>query len=54
MKITVLGCGRWGSFHAWYADHIGHDVTLWAVPVPSTYRNLWTPARMNTCTCPIL
>ena len=29
MKITVLGCGRWGSFHAWYADHIGHEVTLW-------------------------
>lgn len=32
MKITVLGCGRWGSFHAWYADHIGHDVTLWGRP----------------------
>ena len=29
MKITVLGCGRWGSFHAWYANHIGHEVTLW-------------------------
>lgn len=29
MNITVLGCGRWGSFHAWYADSIGHKVTLW-------------------------
>jgi glycerol-3-phosphate dehydrogenase (NAD(P)+) len=29
MKITVLGCGRWGTFHAWYANHIGHDVLLW-------------------------
>ena len=29
MKVTVLGCGRWGSFHAWYADFIGHDVMLW-------------------------
>ena len=29
MNISVLGCGRWGSFHAWYADHIGHAVTLW-------------------------
>ena len=28
MNISVLGCGRWGSFHAWYADHIGHTVTL--------------------------
>lgn len=29
MNITVLGCGRWGTFHAWYANHIGHAVTLW-------------------------
>ena len=29
MKVTILGCGRWGSFHAWYADFIGHDVMLW-------------------------
>ncbi|MBQ2697608.1 MAG: NAD(P)H-dependent glycerol-3-phosphate dehydrogenase [Clostridia bacterium] len=29
MKITVLGCGRWGSFQAWYADRIGHDVLVW-------------------------
>lgn len=29
MKISVLGCGRWGTFLAWYSHHIGHDVTLW-------------------------
>ena len=29
MKISVLGCGRWGSFHAWYAHRVGHAVTLW-------------------------
>ena len=29
MKVTVLGCGRWGTFHAWYASYIGHDVMLW-------------------------
>jgi glycerol-3-phosphate dehydrogenase (NAD(P)+) len=29
VKIAVLGCGRWGTFHAWYADHIGHEVRLW-------------------------
>ena len=29
MKISVLGCGRWGSFHAWYAASLGHDVALW-------------------------
>ncbi len=29
MKITVIGCGRWGSFIAWYLDHIGHQVSLY-------------------------
>lgn len=29
MKITVLGCGRWGSFIAWYLDSIGKSVTLY-------------------------
>lgn len=29
MKITVIGCGRWGSFIAWYLDSIGKDVTLY-------------------------
>lgn len=29
MKITVIGCGRWGSFIAWYLDSIGHNVTLY-------------------------
>lgn len=29
MKITVIGCGRWGSFIAWYLDSIGKQVTLY-------------------------
>ncbi len=29
MRIGVIGCGRWGSFIAWYLDKIGHDVTLY-------------------------
>ena len=29
MNISVLGCGRWGSFIAWYLDKIGHSVLLW-------------------------
>lgn len=29
MKITVIGCGRWGSFIAWYLDSINHEVTLY-------------------------
>jgi glycerol-3-phosphate dehydrogenase (NAD(P)+) len=29
MKISVLGCGRWGTFMAWYTNKVGHDVMLW-------------------------
>lgn len=29
MKITVIGCGRWGSLIAWYLDSIQHEVTLY-------------------------
>lgn len=29
MNITVIGCGRWGSFIAWYLDKIEHKVTLY-------------------------
>lgn len=29
MKISVLGCGRWGSFIAWYLCGHGHEVCLW-------------------------
>ena len=29
MKYSVIGCGRWGSFIAWYLHKIGHEVTLY-------------------------
>lgn len=29
MNISVLGCGRWGTFIAWYANKIDHNVMLW-------------------------
>ena len=29
MKISIIGCGRWGSFHAWYSSKIGHTVKLY-------------------------
>lgn len=29
MNIMVIGCGRWGSFIAWYLDRAGHSVTLY-------------------------
>lgn len=29
MKVTVIGCGRWGSLIAWYLDSIGHSLCLY-------------------------
>ncbi|MBO4251615.1 MAG: NAD(P)-binding domain-containing protein [Clostridia bacterium] len=29
MKISVLGCGRWGSFIAWYLVRHGHEICQW-------------------------
>lgn len=29
MKISVIGCGRWGAFLGWYSRSIGHDVLIW-------------------------
>ncbi|MFV0412097.1 MAG: NAD(P)H-dependent glycerol-3-phosphate dehydrogenase [Oscillospiraceae bacterium] len=29
MEVSVIGCGRWGSFLAWYLHRGGHRVTLY-------------------------
>ncbi|MBE5734002.1 MAG: glycerol-3-phosphate dehydrogenase [Clostridiales bacterium] len=29
MKVSVLGCGRWGSFIGWYLANNGHKVVQW-------------------------
>ncbi len=29
MNLSVIGCGRWGSFLAWYLNRLGHAVTLY-------------------------
>lgn len=51
MNITVLGCGRWGSFHAWYADHIGHTVTLWGRPGSQNLSRLKKHEKMTILPC---
>ena len=40
MKVSVLGCGRWGTFLGWYADRIGHDVTIWGRESSNNLREL--------------
>ena len=38
-RVTVVGCGRWGSFLAWYADQLGHNVTVYGIAGDPTYEN---------------
>lgn len=46
MTITVIGCGRWGSFIAWYLNKIGHTVTLYG-RTGSARMQLWSETRSN-------
>ncbi|WP_257144023.1 NAD(P)H-dependent glycerol-3-phosphate dehydrogenase [Bacillus sp. AFS002410] len=40
MNVSVLGCGRWGSFLAWYANRTGHEVVIWGRENSSNYIGL--------------
>ena len=37
MKISVLGCGRWGSFIGWYLVNHGNDVVQWGIEGDYTF-----------------
>ncbi len=46
MKISVLGCGRWGSFIAWYqATILKNDVYSWGPEDDYSYKILKTTGR---------
>ncbi|MDL2225525.1 glycerol-3-phosphate dehydrogenase [Eubacteriales bacterium OttesenSCG-928-M02] len=38
MKITVIGCGRWGSFIAWYLHRQRMEVTLYGRETSPSYK----------------
>ncbi|WP_231595974.1 NAD(P)H-dependent glycerol-3-phosphate dehydrogenase [Bacillus sp. LK2] len=40
LNISVLGCGRWGTFIAWYANKVGHNVVLWGRETSRNYIEL--------------
>ena len=40
MNFTLLGCGRWGSFIAWYLDKNWNNVTVWGRPADPIVENL--------------
>ena len=45
MKVSVLGCGRWGSFIAWYLCNHGHDVYSWGPEGDYSYQVLKTTGK---------
>ena len=51
MKISVLGCGRWGTFLAYYTSKM-HDVTLWGRENSSNIKNLMETRKNEYLTLP--
>lgn len=51
MNITVLGCGRWGSFLAWYHGK-SHNVTLWGKDSSRAYKALCVSRSNDYLTLP--
>lgn len=52
MNYTILGCGRWGSFIAWYLDKTGHKVTTWGLETDPYVVNFFTTRKNNYVTLP--
>lgn len=50
MRISVLGCGRWGSFIAWYLDNIGHDILLWGRKSSNNFKKIKETRKNDTIT----
>lgn len=40
MNISVLGCGRWGSFLSWYVSNLGHKTLLYGREDSRSFINL--------------
>jgi glycerol-3-phosphate dehydrogenase (NAD(P)+) len=40
VRISVIGCGRWGTFLAWYLSRIGHEITLYGRQVSQKFLQL--------------
>ena len=50
MKISVLGCGRWGSFIAWYLANRGNEVCSWGPDGDGSYEVLRRTGRNDYVT----
>ena len=52
MKVTVIGAGRWGSFIAWYLNHIGHEVSLYGRAENEAFRRFAETRENGMVTMP--
>ena len=53
MKITVIGCGRWGSLITWYlASRKGHDLTLYGRSSSPHMQRFLSEGRNDLLTLP--
>lgn len=52
MKITVIGCGRWGSLITWYLDKTGHDATLYGRATSAHMQRFLAERRNNLLELP--
>ncbi len=52
MNISVLGCGRWGAFIAWYLNKIGHNVMSWGLSDAPQFIELRDTRKNNMLTFP--
>jgi glycerol-3-phosphate dehydrogenase (NAD(P)+) len=52
MKITVIGCGRWGSFICWYLNSIGNETTLYGRRGDKDYETFLATRSNGTVTMP--
>lgn len=51
-KVFVIGCGRWGTFIAWYLDKIGHKVFLYGRENSCNMKGLFETRKNNYLSLP--
>ncbi len=52
MKTVVVGCGRWGSFIAWYLDGIKNDVVLYGRETSEAMQRFISTRKSDLITLP--
>lgn len=52
MRVTVIGCGRWGSLITWYLDRIGHSVVLYGRESSANMKEFLATRRNALLTLP--